>query len=370
MVGLLSACLLEVGSPLLGQQQGSTTLLRLYEDDDYLNIRGKGTDDAYTNGSRIDFFYTLDGPSHSLVDKVLPRAGAGSIDVYGWGIMETMFTPKNIGDTAFQPNDYPWSGSLFLTHSRSSYNPVAHYLLQTEVVAGIIGPAAGARPIQSDFHRLIHYQQPRGWRYQFRNDLLLNLNLAFEKQLLALPSGTAGRNWLELIDGTHLSGGTMDNEASLYTLLRIGRMTPYFNGLLSQFSGPSKAQDSHKGQWQLYFTVRPQVTAIATDASLEGGIFSKKPDESIYAAEPVSALAAEAPGSPAKTTTSSASPGTVIVKTHSPYHRLNTLVYNIDCGAVLAFRGFSISYTQDWSSALMKGLYTHQFGNFSLYFVL
>ncbi len=302
--------------------------------------------------------------------KSCPAPGPAASMSHGWSIMEMMFTPKNIGDTAFQPNDYPWSGALFITHSRSSYNPTEHYLLQTEVVAGIIGPAAGAGPIQAGFHRLIHYRQPRGWRNQFRNDLLLNLNLALEKQLLALPSGTAARPWLEFIGGTHLSGGTMDNEASLYTLLRIGRMTPYFNGLLSQYSGPSKAQNSHKDQWQLYFTVRPQVTAVATNALLQGGVFSKKPDESIYNAEPATSLNTEASGPAGKTTPPSPAPATVIVKSYSPYHRLDGLVYNIDCSAVLAFRRFSISYTQDWSSALMKGLYTHQFGNFSLYFVL
>jgi lipid A 3-O-deacylase len=346
----------------LGQQQGSTTLLRLYEDDDYFNILGKGTDDAYTNGSRIDFFYTRDAPSHSVVDDILPSAGSGSIDVYGWSIMEMMFTPKEISDTAFQPNDYPWSGSLFAIHSRRSYNPIRHYMLQTEVVAGIIGPASGGGALQEGFHRLIHYQQPRGWRHQFRDDLLLNINLAMEKQLLALPSGTTGHHWLEFIGGTQLSGGTMDNEASLYTLLRIGRMTPYFNGLLSQYSGPSKAQNSRKGQWQLYFTVRPQVTAVATNSSLQGGFFSKKPDESIYISEPASSETAAS----GKTNT----PSTVIEKVYSPYHPLNPLVYNIDCAGVLAFRRFAISYTQDWSTALMKGLYSHMFGNFSLYFVL
>ena len=344
IAGLLAACLLEVGGPLLGQEQGSTTLLRLYEDDDYFNIRGKGTDDAYTNGSRIDIFYTHDGPPHSFVEKALPGAGAGSIDVYGWSIMEMMYTPKEIGDTAFQANDYPWSGSLFITHSRASYNPVAHFLLRTEVVAGIIGPASCAGAIQAGFHRMIHYQQPKGWRHQFRNDLLLNLNLTLEKQLLALSSGSAGRNWLEINGGAHVSGGIMDNEASLYTLLRIGRMTPYFNGLLSQYSG----------KWQLYFILKPQATAVATNALLQGGVFSKKPDESIYY------------------TAQSASNGkaAVIGQIHTPYHPLNTMVYNVDYGAVLAFRRFGISYTQDWSSALMKGLYTHEFGNFSLYFVL
>ena len=334
--------------PAVAQRDSVTHMVRISEDDDFINIWGNGTDNAYTNGTRIDYFYKPDHRSHSVLDKWMPSAGDSSTNIYGWGLTQLMYTPDDINSSAYQPNDYPWSGSLFLTHSRASYNPIKHYLLQTEVVAGIIGPASCAGAIQAGFHRMIHYQQPKGWRHQFRNDALLNLNLTLEKQLLALPSGTAGHPWLEFNAGTHLSGGTMNNAASLYTLMRIGRMTPYFDGLLSQYSGPSKAQNSHKGQWQLYFTIRPQVTAVATNALLEGGVFSKKPDESVYTTVP--------------------DHGTE--KTYSPYHRLNGLVYNIDYGAVLAFRRFGISYTQDWSSALMKGLYTHEFGNFSIYYVL
>ena len=48
------------------------------------------------------------------------------------------------------------------------------------------------------------------------------------------------------------------------------------------------------------------MTAVATNAMLEGGMFSKKPNESIYT-----------DGSTVKT------------KTYTPYHPLNGLVYNI-----------------------------------------
>ena len=44
----------------------STHLFRVYEDDDFLNIRGNGTDNSYTNGLRFDFFYTKKKKAYTL----------------------------------------------------------------------------------------------------------------------------------------------------------------------------------------------------------------------------------------------------------------------------------------------------------------
>src|SRR5215470_15014843 len=64
-----------------------TRLLRVYEDNDGINIFGHSTDDAYTNGTRIDLFYQPAHRPHGLLGTLAPRAGDSSIDIYGWGIM-------------------------------------------------------------------------------------------------------------------------------------------------------------------------------------------------------------------------------------------------------------------------------------------
>ena len=51
-----------------------------------------------------------------------------------------------------------------------------------------------------------------------------------------------------------------------------------------------------------------------------------------------------------------------------PYHALNPMVYTITYGAVLASGNVSVSFTQNSSTAMMKGLYAHEVGNISLYF--
>ncbi|MBS1606157.1 MAG: lipid A deacylase LpxR family protein [Bacteroidetes bacterium] len=369
-----------------------TRMLRLYEDDDYINIKGRGTDEAYTNGSRVDLFYTRHDPPHWLLDRALPKAGESSVDVYGWGIMQVMYTPRKINDPDFQPDDYPWSGGLFVTHSLFSYDPKANYDLQTEVVAGVIGPASLAGPTQKAFHHLIHYTQPMGWGHQFRNDLLLNINLTYEKQVFAVSPGADPL--LELIGGGSIHAGTMENKLSAYSLLRLGIMHPYFNGLMTQYaSGSSPDKKEHI---ELYFFARPEVDVVYTNAILEGGMFTHPPhgeksDGATAAEQGGGQGAASGPqggsGSPAAqgggagSTTrgggatganqggggSSAAAG---VKGLTSYRSLRACTYSMDYGAVLALKTWSISFTQSWTSALMHGLYSHEVGNLTLYFAL
>jgi lipid A 3-O-deacylase len=347
-------------SPVRGPQQDTPTrLLRIYEDNDFLNIRGQGTDDAYTNGTRIDYFYMPVHPSRWFIDKHMPKAGDSSVNVYGWGIMQLMFTPNDISDAGYQPNDYPWSGGLIATHTLYSYNPVKKYDFQTELVLGVMGPAALARQTQTLVHRMIHYTKPMGWKHQFRNDLLLNVDLTAEKHLAAWGSA------VEVIGGGQLFAGTMLNGISLYPLIRIGHLTPYFRGYLSQYSSPGASGTVRRARkWQAYCVVKPEGQLILTNALLEGGLFTRNPNlhkgdgpskGQGSAAEPVGASTT----GPVADQASQAAP---------PYHALRKVVYSLNYGAVVSSGNFSISFIQNTSTAMMKGLYSHDVGNISVYF--
>jgi hypothetical protein len=251
----LIAGLLTTGSSE-GQNSGDanndsvTRLIRLFEDDDYINFWGCGTDNAYTNGSRIDYYYQPAHRPHGLLGRYAPRAGLGSTDVYSWGLYEIMYTPDNLTKKTWQPNDYQYAGAIVASHTRYSYNPEKKYSIQTELVFGLIGPSAMGQAIQSGFHRLIHYTQPMGWSHQFRNDALLNVNITAEKQLIA-----AGR-WLTLAGGARVSAGTMENGAAIYPLLLIGKMAPWFNGFFSHYTSPGEDRKGRKN-WQGYFCLNP-----------------------------------------------------------------------------------------------------------------
>lgn len=332
-------------SPQTRQTDTLYWMFRIYEDNDFLNARGCGTDDAYTNGTRFDYFYQPGHLSKNPVDRILPKAGPNSVNIYGWGVMQLMYTPKDITDSAYQPNDYPWAGALTVTHTLYSYNPVKKYDLQTELELGVIGPAALAQQVQTDFHRLIHYFKPRGWDHQYPDDILANINFTAEQQLAGNGST------IEWIGGSQLSAGTMMNSLTIYPLLRVGRMNPYFQGLFRQFASTgrnTRRNTRHSRNWQLYFICRPELQFIASEAVLQGGMFTHNPNLTVNNA-------------PAKPQQQPPAPP-------QPYHPINNIVFASNFGAVASIGDISISFNQNSSTAMMKGLYAHEVGNISLYF--
>jgi lipid A 3-O-deacylase len=331
------------------QPESPTRLLRIYEDNDCFNVRGLNTDDAYTAGTRIDLFYTKNRPSRFFLDRALPKAGDGSVNTFGWGVMQLIYTPDDLDNPDYQPNDYPWSGALIATHTLYSYNPQKKYDFQTELVLGVVGPASLAEGTQKLVHRIMQFDQPQGWDHQFRNALLLNINFTAEKQLVSL-----GPN-VEVIGGSQVSFGSMQNSIAIYPLIRIGKLTPYFNGFFSQYTGAGTYGGSkRRSRLQAYFVLKPQTQLVFTNALLQGGLFTTNPNLK---------------GGP-KATVTGAQPlqETSVSTTPQPYHDLRCVNYSISYGAVISAGNFGVSFTQNTASPMMKGLYSHEVENISVYF--
>src|SRR4030095_3429158 len=157
-------------------------MFRFYEENDFFNVRGKGTDKSYSNGTRLDFLYEKQ-TSRGLLHKLMPKAGDSSKNIYGWSLMQIMVTPNNITATAFLPNDYRYAGALFVTHALYSYNAKKKYSFQTELLAGVRGPGSFAEQTQKAIHGLIGYEKPKGWDNQLKTEPLINLRFSVEKNL-------------------------------------------------------------------------------------------------------------------------------------------------------------------------------------------
>src|SRR5438105_5875223 len=177
LIFLLLLTLLATGIARAQDNAVYNKMLRIYEDNDFINIRGDGTDEGYTNGTRLDIFFVKNKRPRFFIDRWMPKAGDSSVNTYGWGIMQVMITPSDISKHIPDANDYPYSGALFVAHSLHATNPVKKYNLQTELLMGVMGPPALAKQLQVLAHRIINYQQPMGWDHQLKTDVLLNLNL-------------------------------------------------------------------------------------------------------------------------------------------------------------------------------------------------
>src|SRR5476651_940102 len=132
-------------------------LFRFYYDNDFINVLGKETDNEYTGGTRVDYFYTKKHASRFFIDKWMPKAGSNSVNTFGWSLMQVGFTPDDLKKTDPDVNDYPYSGGMFAIHTLHSTDPLKKYSLQTELTAGVIGPYSYSAETQEGIHRWIHY---------------------------------------------------------------------------------------------------------------------------------------------------------------------------------------------------------------------
>jgi len=327
---LLGLCI--TGAAYAQQPETYKHLLRVYDDNDNINIRGVGTDQGYSNGSRIDYFYIKDKPSRFFIDRIMPKAGDSSLNTWGWGLMQVIMTPKNLIKRIPDKSDFPYAGALFATHSLHSTNSIKKYNWQTELMLGVMGPPSLAKETQRLAHRIVRIVQPGGWDYQLRSDLLLNMSVAAEKELAHINKR------IEFIGGAQVFAGTALNGASVYSLIRIGRMRPYFDGYGSQFATPKGIRQRR----QFYFIVRPSVEWVLYNALIDGGVFN-------HNREPVPVRDSTRTDEPEK----------------DPMVR-KRIVAKLDYGMVLSLGRVCISFTQTTMTPMVKGTDIQEVGNISV----
>lgn len=307
------------------QTEGHDHLVRLYEDNDFFNLIGERTDRSYTNGTRIDFFQKSKIKPGSFLYKVLPKAGPSGTNVSGWSIAQIMITPNDISAAEYQPNDYRYAGALFVARSLYSYDPVRKFCFQTEVLAGIRGPQAMARQTQTAIHKMINAVTPMGWHNQLGTRALLNLTFTAEKNLLTW------HNMIELNAGVQGRLGTLMDAVLIYPVLRIGKMSPYFNGYIDQF-GAYHDRGKRK-RMQYYLIVKPTSSFVGYNAMLKGTRTNETGDDLRTEDMPLA-------------------------------HK----ILELQGGIVVAYGSFSASYLLTRTSTYDKGLYEHRFGTLELYY--
>lgn len=300
---------------------GRNSLFRIYVDNDFFAYRKE--DGGYSNGMRLDMFYHRKKQPTSFLSNFLLKAGDSAVNTYSWSVMQIMITSNDITKEEWTKGDYPYSGSLFVTHALNSVNPVERYAMKTEWILGVMGPEACAGEVQTWFHDLIGHHRPMGWHHQMPTALLLNVNLGYEKMLYS-----PGRA-LEVLGGGEMYMGTMYIGLAFQSTIRFGKMMPYFDGFVNRYSSPRK--------FQAYFVVKPQLSIVFHNTLLEGSLFrrdfSRGSDNGIIISESES----------------------------------NTVVPAIDFGLVLSYGRVAFSFTLNRNSGLVRDQPTKSQGNVSLY---
>lgn len=314
--------LISLFSVLNAAGQTPRNMVRIQEENDFFNLIGNRTDRSYTNGTRIDFLKLSPTRKRSSLYRILPNLGDSSIHIRGWSVAQLMVTPGDITRKEYQPNDYPYAGALFFTRSIHSYNPVKKASYQAEFLVGLRGPRAKAGPTQTAIHQLIKSAKPLGWENELNTQLLVNLTLTAERNLVSWG------DFVEVNGGIQTRVGSLMDAVLAYPFIRIGKMSPYFEGPLSSRSA------SHRGrsQFQCYFFFKPTASFVAYNAMLMGTPLTV--EKGNYVNESSLTIA--------------------------------HFVREVQMGTVVGYGKLQVSYLLTRSSAYDKGLYEHRYGTISL----
>lgn len=248
------------GNNAITQPINSKHSLRILWDNDFINVRGDGTDRYYTNGMRIDYFYTKQ-KKVKFPSSLLLNISDDNNNVYGWGLAQFMFTPKNIAVPDIQYNDRPYAGALYSIHSLQSIDKIKKIKVTSEIRLGVIGPLSFAKETQTWAHRVINYTKPLGWHNQVPNDLILNYNIRIEKQMLQ-----ASKKIL-LVGIFETFSGTTYNAAGAGFMLKVGKFNNYFDDI--------SAAQTKRNKAQLYVFMRPVARVVLSNALLQGGLLNQ-----------------------------------------------------------------------------------------------
>ena len=232
--------------------QYTTTL----DNDEYIN---PDHDRYYTDGTIIGLTYAAKkpGPDKKWIKKIVEFQ-------FGQQIYNAS-TAHIYNKKLF---DRPLTGYLFANGSFNWFYKNESALKLT-VQLGTIGPNALGEQVQHGFHHLFGLYDAGPWgQYQLKNEFGAEVDVDYKK-LLYINSG----NWFDITADPEVMLGNTFTFANAGILLRIGNLNKLFEsaGTNSRVSRDA----THTPKNEFFFFAEPQLSYVAYNATIEGGLFIK-----------------------------------------------------------------------------------------------
>ena len=283
---------------------------RFHYDNDYFTK----TDEFYTQGITFDFVHpTIKRfPLSKLLWKPFTTAPQYGISFNLFG-----YTPTSILSDSILYGDRPFDANISLKTFLIQVDEVKHQQISSAFSVGVMGSAALGYEIQYNIHKWLKNPLPHGWEYQVKNDVIINYQLNYEKQIIA-----AGNNFL-------LNAVAEARLGTLNTLVGGG-----FNLMAGRFNKRFTQVNDKKRKAEYYFYTQSRVNIIGYDATMQGGLFNRKSPYTISAGD------------------------------------VNRLTYQADAGIIVNFRKLYLSYTQSFLTKEFRTGKYHRWGGVSVGFAL
>lgn len=222
----------------------------VFENDFFL-----GSDRYYTQGLDLEMVTPL---FNRLITNKLLYNPRFSYTRYGIGIQHNAFTPGSVSDPSLLIGDRPYAGVLTIRNFAIAIDTLRRQRFYTSAVAGVIGKAAIAGDIQGFVHKVLGNYMPNGWLHQIRNDIILNYDAAYEKELLRY------RHFFLLSAAANVNVGTLLTGAGVSTTVMLGH-----------FHSPFSDERASRRHLHFYIYDQPSAYLPGYNATLQGGVFNR-----------------------------------------------------------------------------------------------
>jgi lipid A 3-O-deacylase len=283
---------------------------RFNYDNDYFTK----TDEYYSQGITFDFVNPA--IKKFFLAKLLLKPYK-TVPQYGVTFNLFGYTPTSITSDSILYGDRPFNANISLKTFLIQADSVHHQQISAAFSIGVAGPAGLGYQIQDNIHGWLKNTIPKGWQHQTKNDIIINYQINYEKQLAG-----AGNNFLlNTIAEARL--GTLNN-----------KLSGGFNFMAGRFNKRFVPVTSAKRKAEYYFYAQSRVNFIGYDASLQGGLFNRKSPYTIAGGD------------------------------------VNRITFQADAGVIVNFKKLYLSYTQSFLTKEFKTGTYHRWGGISIGFAL
>lgn len=185
---------------------------------------------------------------------------------YGLCLEHNGYTPSSIRHAEVLLNDHPFAACLMLKSVVMASNPEKGIRVVSSLSTGVMGPIANGACMQISIHKWTNNIQPLGWENQVKNDIILNYQVNFDKNIYTF------KKYLSLIACGEIRAGTLSDRAGAGVVIMAGKLIELFD---KPVDNKTEIASSGKMPFHISVFMNPTIHAIGYNASLQGGFFNK-----------------------------------------------------------------------------------------------
>tara|TARA_R110000824_G_scaffold218435_1_gene405033 strand:+ start:7163 stop:8068 length:906 start_codon:yes stop_codon:yes gene_type:complete len=193
------------------------------------------TDQHYTHGTAFSYASTnyIDNFYSDFISKIIGETTKSTIN-----IGQYLYSPRDITETEYQPDDRKFGGILYLGYGLHSEKEKSSQFIELDL--GVIGHYSFGEETQKAVHKAIDSQPPEGWEHQVSERASVNLTYQYKNKLF---------RWKDNLDIINSIGGSIGNVhvmANAGSMIRAGlnvprdfgslKLEPVPRGLFKSFS--------------------------------------------------------------------------------------------------------------------------------------